>query len=143
MYQTPVISATSVSRIAGPVCITRLAMRPAKSFWKNAQDWRTTYQWFCQRMRFDDVGGDRLVGDQVLRRQRERPRDQQHHRHAERDAARMSANSSSGWLAVISVTMRPDEHRDGRIEQRDHEAGREQRRRTGPSPAGRNARRTR
>ena len=53
MYQTPVISATSVSRIAGPVCITRLAMRPAKSFWKNAHDWRTTCQWFCQRMRFD------------------------------------------------------------------------------------------
>ena len=44
MYQTAVSSATSVSRIAGPVCMTRLAMRPAKSFWKNAQLWRTTYQ---------------------------------------------------------------------------------------------------
>ena len=55
MYQTPVISATMVSRIAGPVCITRLAMRPAKSFWKNAQDCRTTCQWFCQRMRFDTL----------------------------------------------------------------------------------------
>jgi hypothetical protein len=53
MYQTLVSSATSVSRIAGPVCITRLAMRPAKSFWKNAQDWRTTYQWFCHLMRLD------------------------------------------------------------------------------------------
>jgi hypothetical protein len=53
MYQTLVSIATSVSRIAGPVCITRLAIRPAKSFWKNAQDWRTTYQWFCHRMRFD------------------------------------------------------------------------------------------
>ncbi len=52
MYQTLVSIATSVSRIAGPVCITRLAIRPAKSFWKNAQDWRTTYQWFCHRMRF-------------------------------------------------------------------------------------------
>jgi len=31
MYQTLVRSATMVSRIAGPVCITRLAMRPAKS----------------------------------------------------------------------------------------------------------------
>ena len=51
MYQTPVISATRLSRIAGPVCITRLAMRPAKSFWKNAQDWRATCQWFCQRIR--------------------------------------------------------------------------------------------
>src|SRR6516225_9320084 len=55
MYQTLVSSATRVSRIAGPVCITRLAMRPAKSFWKNAQDWRTTYQWFCHRMRLETL----------------------------------------------------------------------------------------
>ncbi len=51
MYQTAVRSATRLSRIAGPVCITRLAMRPAKSFWKNVQLWRTTCQWLCQRMR--------------------------------------------------------------------------------------------
>ena len=50
MYQTAVSSATSVSRIAGPVCMTRLAMRPAKSFWKNAQLCRTTCQWLCQRI---------------------------------------------------------------------------------------------
>ena len=25
-------------------------MRPAKSFWKNAQDWRATWKWFCQRI---------------------------------------------------------------------------------------------
>ena len=55
MYQTLVSIATMVSRIAGPVCITRLAMRPAKSFWKNVQDCRTTCQWFCQRMRFDTL----------------------------------------------------------------------------------------
>ena len=36
--------------MAGPVCITRLAMRPAKSFWKNAQDCRATWKWFCQRI---------------------------------------------------------------------------------------------
>ncbi len=41
--------------MAGPVCITRVAMRPAKSFWKNAQDCRTTCQWFCQRMRFETL----------------------------------------------------------------------------------------
>ena len=51
MYQTLVIVATTLSRIAGPVCITRLEMRPAKSFWKNAQLCRTTCQWLCQRMR--------------------------------------------------------------------------------------------
>ena len=88
MYQTAVSSATRLSRIDGPVCITRLAMRPAKSFWKNAQLWRTTCQWFCQRIMFDDVGGDRLVGHDVLRRQRERTQHQQHQRHAEQHAAR-------------------------------------------------------
>jgi hypothetical protein len=51
MYQTAVSSATRLSRTAGPVCITLLAMRPAKSFWKNAQDCRTTCQWLCQRIR--------------------------------------------------------------------------------------------
>jgi hypothetical protein len=37
MYQTAVIMETRLCAIAGPVCITLLAMRPAKSFWKNAQ----------------------------------------------------------------------------------------------------------
>jgi len=40
-----------LSRKDGPVWMTRLAMRPAKSFWKNAQDCRTTCQWLCQRTR--------------------------------------------------------------------------------------------
>ena len=30
--------------------MTRLAMRPAKSFWKKGQLWRITCQWLCQRM---------------------------------------------------------------------------------------------
>src|SRR5438045_4312802 len=51
MYQTAVTSDTRLSRIDGPVCITRLAMRPAKSFWKKLHDWRTTCQWLCQRTR--------------------------------------------------------------------------------------------
>ena len=51
MYQTAVTEAASVERTAGPVCITRLEMRPAKSFWKNAQLWRTTCQCACQRIR--------------------------------------------------------------------------------------------
>src|SRR6266404_2007870 len=86
MYQTLVSSATRVSRIAGPVCITRLAMRPAKSFWKNAQDWRTTYQWFCQRMRFDTLAEIAWFPSRC---------------------GQNFANSSSGGLAVINVTMRP------------------------------------
>jgi hypothetical protein len=51
MYQTALTTCTTLSRRAGPACITRLAMRPAKSFWKNGQLWRTTCQWLCQRMR--------------------------------------------------------------------------------------------
>src|ERR1700719_3361473 len=55
MYHTPVMRATSDSRTAGPVWITREAMRPAKSFWKNAHDWRATYQWFCHRIMFETL----------------------------------------------------------------------------------------
>ena len=51
MYQTARMLAIALSRSALAVCITRLAMRPAKSFWKNGQLWRTTCQWLCQRMR--------------------------------------------------------------------------------------------
>src|SRR5215831_11038110 len=106
MYQTLVSSATSVSRIAGPVCITRLAMRPAKSFWKNAHDWRTTYQWFCYRMRFDTLAEiawfairfcvvsaiERAISSTTAIPSR---------------CGQNFANSSSGGLAVINVTMRP------------------------------------
>ncbi len=41
-----------LSRSDGPVCITRFATRPAKSFWKNVQLCRTTCQWLCHRTRF-------------------------------------------------------------------------------------------
>ena len=51
MYQTARIPAMALSRSDRPVCITRLAMRPAKSFWKKLQLWRTTCQWLCQRIR--------------------------------------------------------------------------------------------
>jgi hypothetical protein len=37
MYQTARMLAIALSRSAFAVCITRLAMRPAKSFWKNGQ----------------------------------------------------------------------------------------------------------
>ena len=56
MYQAASNDITTLSRIAGPVCSTRLAMRPAKSFWKNVQLWRTTCQWFCQRIMFERPG---------------------------------------------------------------------------------------
>jgi len=55
MNHTAVSIDTRLSRIAGPVCMTRVAMRPAKSFWKKAQDCRATCQWFCQRIRFETL----------------------------------------------------------------------------------------
>jgi hypothetical protein len=51
MYQTARMLAITLSRSACAVCITRFAMRPAKSFWKNGQLCRTTCQWLCQRIR--------------------------------------------------------------------------------------------
>ncbi len=51
MYQTARMLDIVLSRRAGAVCMTRLAMRPAKSFWKNGQLCRITCQWLCQRMR--------------------------------------------------------------------------------------------
>ncbi len=40
--------------------MTRFAMRPAKSFWKNGQLWRTTCQWLCQRIRLVAPGTSAL-----------------------------------------------------------------------------------
>src|SRR5262252_6554071 len=106
MYQTLVSSATRVSRIAGPVCITRLAMRPAKSFWKNAQDWRTTYQWFCHLMRLETLAeiawfAIRFCAVSAIGRATSSTNA------IAKRCGQNFANSSSGGLAVISVTMRP------------------------------------
>ena len=106
MYQTAVSSATSVSRIAGPVCMTRVAMRPAKSFWKNAHDWRTTYQWFCQRIRFETLAAiawfeTRFCAVRAIGRST---------RSTNAMPSRCGqnfSNSSSGLFDVMSVTMRP------------------------------------
>ena len=106
MYQTPVISATTVSRIAGPVCITRLAIRPAKSFWKNAQDWRTTCQWFCQRMRFDTLAeiawlDSRFCVVSAIGRNTSKVSA------IASSSGQKSASSVCGALVVISVITRP------------------------------------
>src|SRR5262249_36076768 len=106
MYQTLVSIATSVSRIAGPVCITRLAMRPAKSLWKNAHDWRTTYQWFCQRMRFDTLAEIAWLAIRFCVVSAS-GRATSSTAAMPRRCGQNFANSSSGGLAVISVTMRP------------------------------------
>ena len=61
MYQTARMLDTTDSRSALLVCITRLAMRPAKSFWKNGQLCRTTCQWLCQRIRLVTPGSTALL----------------------------------------------------------------------------------
>ena len=120
-------SATRLSRIAGPVCITRLAMRPAKSFWKNAQDWRTTCQWFCQRMRLATLAAiawfiSRCCATKASGR-------------STSSTAAMPSEHRPGLgeqrlpacVCVISVTTWPMKTGIGDVEQRDDEAGREQR----------------
>ncbi|MCY1443079.1 hypothetical protein D9M71_594770 [compost metagenome] len=42
MYHSESTICTADSRSDVPVCMTRLAMLPAKSFWKNDRLWRTT-----------------------------------------------------------------------------------------------------
>ena len=125
MYQTAVSSATRLSRIAGPVCITRLAMRPAKSFWKNAQLWRTTCQWLCQRIRFDTLAAIAwlammfcAVSASGRRTSSTRP-----------IPARIGQNVANRVFGPARRDQGDDaahEDRDQRIEQREREAGREQ-----------------
>ncbi len=76
------IVATRLSRKAGPVCITLLAMRPAKSFWKKAQLWRTTCQWLCQRIMLATFTAIAWLAEDILRGDRKRAEDQQLQRHA-------------------------------------------------------------
>ena len=106
MNQTAVSSDTRLSRIAGPVCITRVAMRPAKSFWKNAHDCRETCQWFCQRMRLDTFAAMAWfirrcwLVEASGRNTSSTPAMPSSHGQA-------VARSSSGLLAVTSVTTLP------------------------------------
>jgi hypothetical protein len=106
MYQTPVMSATRLSRIAGPVCITLLAMRPAKSFWKNTHDWRATCQWLCQRTRFwtfAEIAWLATIFCAVIASGRATMTSSAMPSSRCQDCA----NSRSGALAVTKVTRRP------------------------------------
>ena len=61
MYQSARMLLTTLSRTELLVCITRFAIRPAKSFWKNGQLCRTTCQWLCQRIRLVTPGTTALL----------------------------------------------------------------------------------
>ena len=116
-----------VSRSAGPVCITRLAMRPAKSFWKNAHDLAHHVPVVCQRIRLVTLAAIAWLASRFCVTMRERPRDQQHDRHAEPAACQCSANSVARRRRRHQRDDAADENRNRRVEQRDDEAGDEQR----------------
>ena len=74
-----------------------------------------------------DIGRDRLVGDEILSRDRKRPADQQHRRHAGKDVPLLRDQR----LRIAGGDQRhhvAHEHGDGGVEQRDHEARDEQHR---------------
>ena len=106
MYQTAVSSATRLSRIAGPVCITRLAMRPAKSFWKNVQLWRTTCQWLCQRIRLPTLAAIAWLA-MMFCEVSASGRSTSSTSAMPSRIGQNAANRVSGGLDVIRVTMRP------------------------------------
>ncbi len=102
-------------------------MRPAKSFWKNAQLWRTTCQWFCQRIMFDTLAAIAwlatrfcavIASGRPISSTSAMPMSMCH----------CSASSVFGSLAVISVTTRPMKTGIGGVEQSDDEARDEQHR---------------
>ena len=106
MYQSARMLLTTLSRTALPVCITRLAMRPAKSFWKKVQLWRTTCQWLCQRIRLVALGRTALLrtrlsaSNAIGRPISTTPT-------MPSSAGRAAANAAARSAACISVTSRP------------------------------------
>ena len=104
------------------VCITRLAMRPAKSFWKNGQLWRTTCQWLCQRIRLVAPGMSALWRIATSASSDERPHEQHQRDHAgEHRPLRAERRLPVGRFHQRHQPA--DEERDHRVEQRHREAG--------------------
>jgi hypothetical protein len=72
-----------------------------------------------------NLGGDRLIGHDVLRGQRQRPQHQQHQRHAEQHRPE-AGEQRLGRARRDQGDDAAHENRDQRIEQRQRKAGREQ-----------------
>ena len=118
--------------------MTRLAMRPAKSFWKKRP---ALAHHMPMALPADQVGEprrDRLVGDQVLQQQRGGPHDQQHQRHAERAGCPVAEQRPGPWLET-SATMRPMKTGIVGVERATSEPGDEQRHDQPAAPGARNA----
>jgi hypothetical protein len=126
MYQTARMLETTLSRTALPVCITRLAMRPAKSFWKNGQLCRTTCQWLCQRIRLVAPGNDGVVAHEAVGEQRERAADEHDERHADEQRQRVAKRREAiGRLHERDEAA--DEDGDRGVDHRDDDPGDEHR----------------
>ena len=89
-----------------------------------------------------DVGRDRLIGDEVLRRDAQADGAISSTNAMPSSRCHCSAISVFGLLAVIERHHVAHEDRDGGVEQRDDEAGDEQHARTAISPAWQNANRS-
>ncbi len=120
------------------VCITRLAMRPAKSFWKNGQLCRTTCQWLCQRIRLVTPGITALL--RTIDCRRGAPAAARPARAPPSPAA--SAPARARRRAVVGCHQRDqlaDEQRNHRVEQRHRRARARTSRRTAAASGGRSA----
>ncbi len=81
-------------------------MRPAKSFWKNGQLWRTTCQWLCQRMRLVTFGTTALLRTR-LSAKRVTGRPTSTARAIPTSIGSAAANAAARSSACISVTSLP------------------------------------
>src|SRR5213592_911345 len=126
MYQTARMLAITLSRNALAVCMTRLAMRPAKSFWKNGQFCRTTCQWLCQRIMLVTPGISAFWRINMSARLERADEEHESHHAGEQGPLRVESR-----LAVDGLHQRnqlPYEHRDHRVDQRHGQAGHEHKR---------------
>ena len=119
-----------------------VAMRPAKSFWKNAHDWRTTCQWFCQRMRLDTLAAIAWLASRFCIVNVAGRTNQQHQRHDQQQAAVLGEQR----LRVCAGHERHHAAEEDRNRSCRASRARSRRRtaqRTAASPGGRNANRMR
>ena len=101
------ISATMVSRIAGPGLHHAVGDAAGEVVLEERPGLAHHVPVVLPADAVRDVGGDRLVGEQVLRCERGRAHDQQHAAPCRAAAASDRANSVSGLGRGDSVTMRP------------------------------------
>ena len=141
MYQIARMLDTTHSRTALLVCITRLAMRPAKSFWKKGQLCRTTCQWLCHRMRLVAPGTTALFAHQAVAQQRERPADEYQQGHAD-EAGQGILEGRQAMVRLHQPDESTDEDRDGGVDQCHRQPGHEHRGRRGCGSVARSANRT-